>query len=131
MKALVVWFPLVRSSGDVFDISAREITICKRIMSDIRVKTWFYVVSVVFSIGHRTATTEAADVNCSVLDSSSDFLVPGFDVPIFEDKIFEEESKRYLGDLTFKDDRGRSGLQWILNLCRTNGLPVPSNVQSV
>lgn len=63
------------SNGDIFDIPAWEITKAERTTSDLQVKKWVGVVSVVFKPGHRKTFEEAADAISSVLDDSGHFQI--------------------------------------------------------
>lgn len=130
-KDSVRYFLYVSSSGDVLNVSAREITKSKRKASNVQNKKWIGMVFVVFKSRHRKVLGEEADAVSSVVDSSADFPDPAFDVPIIKDEIDEEDSPWDIRDLTFKNSRGPSTLQRIQRLCRTYGLSVHSDVQSV
>lgn len=52
-QASVWWFPYVSFSSDMLDITNRVITTGKRTASDLQVKQWVRVVSVIFKPGNR------------------------------------------------------------------------------
>lgn len=50
--ASVVWLLYVNLYDDALDVPAREITTCRRTVSNIQVRKWVGAVSVVFRPGH-------------------------------------------------------------------------------
>lgn len=99
-------------------IPAREITKGNRTASDVQVKKWARVVSVVCKPGYRRTLTAATDAVISVFHSFPDFPGPASEVPIVEDYVFEKYPPWYLSDLSSKDDRGPSALERIQKLYR-------------
>lgn len=89
------------------------------------------MVSVVFKLEHRMTMTEAANNISSVVDSSTYFSNPAFDVPIFEHEIVNEHSLWDLSDVTFKGDQDHFVLQRIHELCWNYGSSAPYDIRSV
>lgn len=67
----------------------------------------------------------------SVLGSSADFQDLDNDIPALEDDITEKECRLDVRDLRFMDDRGRSAMQHVQELCQTYELTVLSDAHAV
>lgn len=88
--AYVGWFPYVISSCEVLDIPAPEVTAANITASDVPVKKFVGVVSVVIQPGCRKTLVQAADAVRSVLHFSTPSPDLSANLFFVKDEIVEE-----------------------------------------
>lgn len=107
MCALAIY---VRSGGEVFDITVREVIAVKLTAGDVDVKRWVWIVLVEYRPGPRNTLEEPTDAVSSLPGSSADFIEPAENISIISDGILRRDVAWNFRDLTSKDGRGPSVL---------------------
>lgn len=91
-KARLQWLTYAGLSSDVRNIPSWKGTTGKRTVSDVQIKSWVGVVSIVSKTGNTNNLAEAAHVVSSVLDDSADLPDLAAEVSILENKTVEKDT---------------------------------------
>lgn len=110
---------------------ARKVAFAKRNIDVVRVKLFLRSVPVEFKPGPRKPLEETRTAVKVAYGSPSASPGSSDDVLVVENEIVGDDAPSAFCDLTFKGDRGVSGLQRIKALCRSYSESVSTDVQQV